>query len=157
MDSNHTFVGRSGDEDPLITIPMKDMTHFYVDGTIQDWKIAKAVWRTAFAQLEVTAKHPRGLTFTIPSCATRSDLRKIVDAMFSELPISSVLLTNVWIPVLISYNLVTGVVVHIGHTETVIISVVCFSVSDACIVRLPFGIKDARLYITAIVDVCTFF
>ena len=157
MDAQHTFVGRSSDEDPLITIPMKEMSHFFSNGTIQDWKIAKAVWRTSLTQLDVSPTKPRGMAFCVPTCCTRNDVRKIIEAMFTELPITSLLLTNVWIPALIAYNLITGVVVHVGHTDTVVVSMVCFSVSESCIIRLPFGAVDAHRRIAAIVDVCACF
>jgi actin-related protein len=156
MDAQHTFIGRSGDQDPLITIPMKEMSSFYTDGAIQDWKIAKALWRTCLAQMDVSPKHRRGLVLTIPTSSSRDDVRNMVEAMFAELPISSLLLTNVWAPVLIAHDLVSGVVVHVGHTDTVIVSIVRFSVSDACIVRLPFGARDVLRRIAAVVEVYSF-
>jgi hypothetical protein len=152
-DSLHTFVGRSGDYDPVVTIPTVKVAEFYVDGVIRTWTVARAIWRASLTSVEVKPDQPRGMAFILPSHITLADIRRAVELMFAELPISSLLITHVWIPVLLAHNMSSGIVVHVGHTDCVVVSIVRYSTSPEYIVRLQFGVKESRARITSIVEV----
>lgn len=80
-------------------------------------------------------------------------MRRLVELLFLELPISSLFITHLWVPVLLAHSATSAVVVHVGHTETLIVCVVNYRVPAGAIVRCKFHSKDAKMRITSIVEV----
>ena len=153
-DATQTFVGRSGEADPLVTVPTKKVAKFYERGTVTDWKVMNAIWRTAIKNLNVIANEPRGVILTVPSFSTMEDIKKMTDTLFSNQTIASILLTHVWVPVLMAHDIVTGVVVHVGDTESFVVSMVSYGVSRSSMALFPFGKDgDIQTKLPLIVDV----
>jgi actin-related protein len=82
------------------------------------------------------------MVMVLPVKFTQSETERLIDLIFTECPVSNLLLVNPWIAVLCSTSRHTGVVVYIEETTTCIASIVAFKVEEHSIVHIPFGSKD---------------
>ena len=141
LNGEKTYIGWSG---PGATpTHLKSVDTGFKRGVISDWAAIKTVLVRAYEHLRVAKDTPSGTILVLPPKFTTSEAERLIEVLFTECPVHTIVLVNPWIAVLMSANKRTGVVVFIEEYNTCVAAVIDMKVEPSSIGYINSGSKHA--------------